>query len=763
MVDGAPDPTRFAEVIGGVIARASNGRPRARIFGEMVALLAVAGNLDGALRLEALWNDLQATYSFSLLCAYPMHRLGMEAFMPLIGEVCARHSRVVPAESYAALADPDDRLREIAALQQKAQWLEAEIAVRKQMEEQLRRSQHDLADFVEHATIGMHWVGPDGRILWANAAELDLLGYAREEYVGRPIAEFHADPATIEDILRRLAAREELHDYEARLRCKDGSIKHVQINSNVRWEDGRFVHTRCFTHDITERKRSERRSAAEHAVTRVLAEASTLEEAGPKVLAVIGQSLDWDLGALWMHDPHAGVLRCRGVWQTPELDLADFASVTRRLSSGRVRASSARSGSMARLTGYRMCSATLASSALRSLSGRDCGPPSASRSAPEARVSESSNSSVARSVEPDPRLLQMVESIGAQVGQFVERSEAKTWYRSLFDGVTDAIIVTDAEGRYLDVNRAAVTLTGYTRAELLRMRIGDLSTAPPEETRAAYLAFIEDGRHQEAGEIRRKDGKLVPVLRQGVALPLPSGTVYLALFHDLSEQVAVERLQREFIAMVTHELRNPMAALKGYAQLMRRREAYSAAAIDVILTQSGRLERLISDLLDVSRLDLGRLELRRTTVDLVSLVRAAAEQAQTLTRMHTLRVETPDQPIGGDWDRDRLEQVLHNLLSNAIKYSPDGGEIVVRVAVHQATVEVSVADSGPGIPAESLSSLFDRFRRTEDAVRSGVEGLGLGLYICKSLVEAHGGEITVESRQGHGSRFSFRLPIGPSA
>ena len=265
-----------------MIARATNGRPRARIFGEMVALLAVAGNLDGALRLEALWNDLQATYSFSLLCAYPMHRLGMEAFAPLIGEVCAEHSRVVPAESYGALADPDDRLREIAALQQKAQWLEAEIAVRKQMEEQLRRSQRDLADFVEQATIGMHWVGPDGRILWANAAELDLLGYAREEYVGRPIAEFHADPATIEDILRRLAAREELHDYEARLRCKDGSIKHVQINSNVRWEDGRFVHTRCFTHDVTERKRSERRSAAEHAVTRVLAEASTLEEAGPK-------------------------------------------------------------------------------------------------------------------------------------------------------------------------------------------------------------------------------------------------------------------------------------------------------------------------------------------------------------------------------------------------------------------------------------------------------------------------------------------------
>ena len=763
MVDGAPDPVRFAEVIGGLLARATNGRPRARIFGEMVALLAVAGNTGGAIQLEALWNDLQATYPFSLLCAYPMHRLGLGAFAPLVGDVCAEHSQVVPAESYGELADPDDRLREITALQQKAQWLEAEIAVRKQIEEQLRRSQRELADFVEQATIAMHWVGPDGRILWANPAELDLLGYTCEEYVGRPTAEFHADPATIEDILRRLAAREELHDYEARLRCKDGSIKHVQISSNVRWEDGRFVHTRCFTHDVTERKRSERRSAAEHAVTRVLAEAYTLEEAGPKMLAAIGQALDWDLGALWVHDPHAGVLRCRGVWQTPELDLADFASVTLGMQClpgegvpGSVWANGTAEWIPDVLNDPRFIRASVAAqTGLQAAFGFPIRCRSMSLGVIEFFSREIR--------QPDTQLLQMVESVGAQVGQFVARSEAQTWYRSLFDGVTDAIIVSDAEGRYLDVNQAAVTLTGYAREELLQLGIGDLSTAPPEETRAAYRAFLQDGRHQAVDEIRRKDGTLVPVLRSGVALQLPSGTVYLALFHDLSEQLAVERLQREFIAMVTHELRNPLSALKGYAQLMRRRETYHAAAIDVILTQSGRLERLISDLLDVSRLDLGRLELRRTTVDLVGLVRAAAEQAQTLTRMHTLRVESPDQPISGDWDRDSLEQVLHNLLSNAIKYSPDGGEIVVQVEARQSEVEVAVADSGPGIPAESLPSLFDRFRRTEDAVQSGVEGLGLGLYICKSLVEAHGGQIAVESRLGHGSRFSFRLPTGPSA
>ena len=194
MVDGAPDPIRFAELIGGLIAQATNGSAAS-------ANLRRDGRTAGHRResrrrnpLEALWNDLQATYPFSLLCAYPMHRLGLEDFTPLIGEVCAEHSRVIPAESYTSLVVPDDRLREIAALQQKAQWLEAEIAVRKQIEEQLRRSQQRPRGFRRAGAVGLHWVGPDGRSSGRTRRSCDLLGYTREEYVGRNIAEFHADP-----------------------------------------------------------------------------------------------------------------------------------------------------------------------------------------------------------------------------------------------------------------------------------------------------------------------------------------------------------------------------------------------------------------------------------------------------------------------------------------------------------------------------------------------------------------------------------------
>lgn len=133
-----------------------------------------------------------------------------------------------------------------------------EISERKQTEEALRRTAQELTDFFENGALGLHWVGPDGIILRANQAELALTGYTAEEYIGHHIAEFHVDREVIEDILQRLANNETLHNYEARLRCKDGSIRHVLISSNVRREDGKFIHTRCFTRDITERRLAER-------------------------------------------------------------------------------------------------------------------------------------------------------------------------------------------------------------------------------------------------------------------------------------------------------------------------------------------------------------------------------------------------------------------------------------------------------------------------------------------------------------------------
>jgi PAS domain S-box-containing protein len=257
MADGSPDPERFAREVGTVVARMARGRRRVRAFGEMVALLWAAGNRAAAIRLEELWSDLGRTHSFALYCAYPLTGVGHSDLGESFADVCGCHTRVLPTETYTTLATAEERLRAIAGLQQKARSLEAEIAHREQVEGVLAQRERELADFFQNAVEGLHRVGPDGTVLWANKAELDLLGYSAHEYVGRHIAEFHVDREVIEDMLARLARGDALRDHPARMRHKDGSVRHVRVSSNACFEDGRLAFTRCFTRDETDRVRAE--------------------------------------------------------------------------------------------------------------------------------------------------------------------------------------------------------------------------------------------------------------------------------------------------------------------------------------------------------------------------------------------------------------------------------------------------------------------------------------------------------------------------
>ena len=290
MAGGMPDPQRFNQVVGEIIAKITKNYGHLRAFDEMVAILWEAGNRQAAIRLEELWNELGKTHSFSLYCAYPLKTFADVNDREDFSSVCSCHSAVIPAETYAALITPGQRLRAISQLQQKASSLEAEIDHRKEVEKSLLKRERELADFFENAAEGIHKVDTDGIIIDANKAELALLGYEAGEYIGHHIAEFHADRDVIEDILCRLQAGETLRDYEARLRCKHGSIKHVLISSNIYQEDGKILYTRCFTRDITERKLAEKAQALLAAVVESSQDAilsKTLE----------GYILSWNTGA----------------------------------------------------------------------------------------------------------------------------------------------------------------------------------------------------------------------------------------------------------------------------------------------------------------------------------------------------------------------------------------------------------------------------------------------------------------------------------
>jgi two-component system, OmpR family, phosphate regulon sensor histidine kinase PhoR len=337
-------------------------------------------------------------------------------------------------------------------------------------------------------------------------------------------------------------------------------------------------------------------------------------------------------------------------------------------------------------------------------------------------------------------------------------------FRDLLEAAPDAMVITDPAGRIVLVNSRVEALFGHRREELLGQSVELLIPERFRESHIAHRAGYAEHPHTRAmGSglelyARRKDGSEFPVEVSLSSLESAQGALVTSAIRDISERRALERREQEFIAMVSHELHNPLTAIRGYTQRMRSRRAYDERSAEIVLRQTGRLERIIDDLLDVARLAAGRLELQLAPVDLAALVASCAEQAQELSRVHAVRVQVPQAPLEGSWDAGRLEQLLANLLSNAMKYSSAGGEVVVEVEDRGEQAQVSVTDHGPRIAPETLPRLFSRFYRTEAAEAGQVEGLGLGLYISRALIEPHGGRIEVNSELGRGSTFRFNLP-----
>ncbi|MYN20592.1 PAS domain S-box protein, partial [Rugamonas sp. FT107W] len=286
MLDDWPDAALFDATVGQLVRELAVHSATIHAFGEMVALLCERGNYSAAVRLEELWNELARRNRFTLFCAYPWSQFPNAAMADTFRHVCALHDHAAHCAAEAPPShNPEQRLLE---LEQQALSLSAEVARRRAAESALAQRERELADFVENAAESIHQVGADGTILWANQAELRLLGYRWEEYVGHHIAAFHADAPVIEDILARLKAGDTVRDVPARLRCKDGGIKHVLISSNGHFEDGALRYTRCFTRDATERHQRDEAQAEREAL---MAELAASSRAKDEFLAMLGHEL----------------------------------------------------------------------------------------------------------------------------------------------------------------------------------------------------------------------------------------------------------------------------------------------------------------------------------------------------------------------------------------------------------------------------------------------------------------------------------------
>ncbi len=290
-------------------------------------------------------------------------------------------------------------------------------------------------------------------------------------------------------------------------------------------------------------------------------------------------------------------------------------------------------------------------------------------------------------------------------------------------------------------------------------------------------------QHQET--IVRPSGDSLPVLFNAVSISsdllhdlapaeldpdeIP-GHIVLVVLQDMTKLKEAEQIKDEFIAMAAHELRTPMAAVKGYTEMLQRGASsgqgaalddWQREALESIDLATSRLVDLTNDLLDVSRLQASRMELHREPHDLVALTKRVARRFQVTTRSNKIITQSPLDYVVANIDAPRMEQVVGNLLSNAIKYSPDGGDVLVTVTAYAESrmARVSVKDSGIGIPAGQQERLFTRFARAENARERGIGGTGLGLFLCRELLVHMDGRIWIESHEGNGTTVTFEVPL----
>jgi PAS domain S-box-containing protein len=504
MVNDFPDEDRFRSVIGDVIKRAieKSDSHHVSAYGEMVALLFAEGKGDALLRLEELWNALGKQLPFSLCCGYPLNQFSERPDEPLFLKICAEHSHVVPAESYTELASPEDRRRSVTYLQHKAQMLEGEKSGRKKAEKSLSLRQKELTDFLENAAEGIHQVGPDARILWANRAQLRLLGYSANEYVGHQLADFFVQRDLFDDFWRRIMAREVIYDFPAALRGKDGSTRQVLIHSSGYWQDssghnpeGKFLYTRCFIRDVTER------------------------------------------------------------------------------------------------------------------------------------------------------------------------------------------------------------------------------------------AQLEDELREKVVQLEEADQR-----------------------------------KNEFLAMLGHELRNPLSAVSNAVATAHRDASRRDRALDIASRQTAHLGRIVDDLLDVARITKGKIALQKEPVQFGAIVNAAVEEMRDLLesrRQHlTVSIPVNAEKIKVEADRVRMQQVVGNLIHNAIKFTPPGGMIDVVLYRKGDQAVLRVRDSGVGISQAMLPRVFDLFSQAQVPPDRTQGGLGIGLTLARQLVEMHGGRIEARSHGlDRGCEFEVSIPL----
>lgn len=669
-----------------------------------------------------------------------------------------------------------------------------DITQQKKTEKELERKTRELQDYVENAAIGLHWVDADGIIIWANRAELNMLGYPEEEYIGHHISEFHVQPEIISDILERLSCNETLDQYESVMRCKDGSTKTVHITSNVLWEDGEFIHTRCFTVDVTEQKKlfnalQESEERLRQVIKSLPAPIYTCNTEGYITLyndAAI---------ELWGRKPDIG----KDLW--------------------------CGSGKIYKPDGARLpldsCSMTVCLKEGRPVYGEEIiieKPDGQLRNVlPHPQPLFNAFGKITGAVnmllditdlkktgealrENEERFRQLASSLEKTVEEKTldlskkneELKKSEERYHKMVEEVEDyAIILLDKEGIVQNWNKGAEKIKGYKESEIVgkSFRVFYLPEDRQKGTPEHLLQRArEEGKAVHEGWRLRKDGTSFWGSIVLTALHDKENNVigFSKVTRDLTERKLADDKMRDyanqlkfqneqleqFAYAASHDMKEPLRKILFYNSHLLETEGNHLQAkgkeyLDRSIKAANRMKSLIDDLLEYSRVSPNIREFE--TVDLNELMDEIIQSHKDAVEEKGAAIHFSSLPVVKGISF-QLRQLFDNLLSNAIKYHHPERKPEVTIGAEKVSgdetngldpqreyYKITVNDNGIGFDANYSGKIFELFHRLPGV--SKYSGTGVGLTLCKKIVLNHHGGIKAVGRLNEGAAFEVYLPV----
>jgi PAS domain S-box-containing protein len=356
---------------------------------------------------------------------------------------------------------------------------------------------------------------------------------------------------------------------------------------------------------------------------------------------------------------------------------------------------------------------------------------------------------------------------------YTQVTQEKQRMDALLDSAADGIliispnhVITRANPAFARMlNQPIEQIIGKTHEQVIELTCHE-DTITLEQAEAGGWPLTPHATLYVEGDLSRESGVPLPVGITYAPLISPEGNLLniIATVRDITRFREAEEIKSTFISVISHELKTPVALIKGYVGTLRREDVnwdreIIKDSLEVIEEEADRLTGLIENLLEASRLQAGGLSINTSDVALNTIAERVAKRLRTQSSIHTINVDFPENFPIVMADENRLEQVLSNLISNSIKYSPQGGEIKISGQVRPTQVIICVSDEGPGVAPEDIPHIFDRFYRSSNAKKT-TKGAGLGLYLARAVIEAHGGRIWVDPRPGKGARICFSIPRG---